>query len=107
MPIQLPHHKNAWKWGQASIGFELPAELAELLYTYLGESRRALLDRHLLIGQKLSICVHRHACTAQLEHIVSDSESHCEGFQSCKSDSMEDGETELDVQPDDDIELDL
>ena len=61
MRIQLPHHKNACKWGQASIEFDLPAELAELLYTYLGESRRALLDRHLLIGQKLSICVHRHA----------------------------------------------
>ncbi len=51
MRIQLPHHKNACKWGQASIEFDLPAELAELLYTYLGEPRRALLDHHLLIGQ--------------------------------------------------------
>jgi len=31
--------------------FDLPAELAELLYTYLGEPRRALLDHHLLNGQ--------------------------------------------------------
>ncbi|DBB18343.1 TPA: hypothetical protein ACH3X3_003292 [Trebouxia sp. C0006] len=51
MRIQLPHHKNACKWGQASIEFDLPAELAELLYTYLGEPCRALLDHHLLIGQ--------------------------------------------------------
>ncbi len=51
MRIQLPHHKNACKWGQASIEFDLPAELAELLYAYLGEPRRALLDHHLLIGQ--------------------------------------------------------
>ena len=49
MRIQLPHHKNACKWGQASIEFDLPAELAELLYTYLGQPRR------------LSICVHGHA----------------------------------------------
>ena len=51
MRIQLPHHKNASKWGQASTEFDLPAELAELLYTYLGQPRRALLDHHLLIGQ--------------------------------------------------------
>ncbi len=51
MRIKLPHHKNACKWGQASIVFDLPAELAELLYTYLGEPRRALLDHHLLNGQ--------------------------------------------------------
>ncbi|DBA82222.1 TPA: hypothetical protein ACH3X2_000496 [Trebouxia sp. C0005] len=51
MRIQLPHHKNACKWGQASIEFDLPAQLAELLYTYLGEARRALLAYHLLIGQ--------------------------------------------------------
>jgi len=49
--IKLPHHKNACKWGQASIVFDLPAELAELLYTYLGEPRRAVLDHQLLIGQ--------------------------------------------------------
>ncbi len=29
---------------QASIDIDLPADLAELLYTYLGEPRRALLD---------------------------------------------------------------
>ena len=51
MCIKLPHCKNACKWGQASIEFDLPAQLAELLYTYLGEPRRALLDHHLLIGQ--------------------------------------------------------
>ncbi len=51
MRIQLPHHKNACKWGQASIEFDLPDQLAELLYTYLGQPRRALLDHHLLIGQ--------------------------------------------------------
>ncbi|DBA67799.1 TPA: hypothetical protein ACH3X2_001201 [Trebouxia sp. C0005] len=49
--IQLPHHKNACKWIQASIAFDLPAELAELLHTYLGEPHTALLDYHLLIGQ--------------------------------------------------------
>jgi len=38
---------------------------------------------------------------------VSDSESDCEEYQSCKSDSMEDSEIELDLQSDDDIELDL
>ncbi|DBA71917.1 TPA: hypothetical protein ACH3X2_010674 [Trebouxia sp. C0005] len=37
--------------GQASIEFDLPAQLAELLYTYLGEARRALLAYHLLNGQ--------------------------------------------------------
>ena len=46
--VQLPHHKNVCKWGQASIVFGLPAELAELLYTYLGEPPA---DNHLLIGQ--------------------------------------------------------
>ena len=30
--------------------FDLPAELAELLYTYLGEPCSALLVHHLLIG---------------------------------------------------------
>ncbi len=44
MRVQLPHHKNACKWGQASMEVDLPAELAELLYTYLGEPHRALLD---------------------------------------------------------------
>ena len=39
--------------------------------------------------------------------IVSDSESDCEEYQSCKSDSMEESEIELDLQSDDDIELDL
>jgi len=39
--------------------------------------------------------------------IVSDSESDCEEYQSCKSDSMEGTEIELDLQSDDDIELDL
>lgn len=38
--------------------------------------------------------------------IVSDSESDREEYQSCKSDSMEDSEIELDLQSDDDIELD-
>jgi len=51
MRIQLPHHKNACKWGQAPIDFDLPAELAELRCTYLGAPRRALLDHDLLIGQ--------------------------------------------------------
>ena len=51
MRIQLPRHKNACKRGQASIEFDLPAALAELLYTYPGEARRALLYHHLLIGQ--------------------------------------------------------
>ncbi len=51
MRIQLPHHKNACRWGQGSMMFDLPAELTELLYTYLGEPRRALLDHHFLIGQ--------------------------------------------------------
>ncbi len=48
MRIQLSHHKNACKWGQAFIEYDL---LAELLYTYLGEPRRVLLEHHLLIGQ--------------------------------------------------------
>ncbi len=39
--------------------------------------------------------------------IVSDFESGCEEYQSCKSDNMEDSEIELDVQSDDDIQLDL
>ncbi|DBA88821.1 TPA: hypothetical protein ACH3X1_016439 [Trebouxia sp. C0004] len=211
MRIKLPHHKNACKWGQASIEFDLPAELAELLYTYLGESRRALLDHHLLIGQSCpyvfmdmhgrgfagavltlywqkwlvlqggvsmnpSMCrqvfVDERASntaaagpssqgaamvmghseqqwrnwydlqfhprlaqnavnsmqlwrTAMLQirsaaaelslstaphcrHVVvSDSESDCEEYQSCKSDSIEDSGSELDLQADDDIELDL
>ncbi|DBA92339.1 TPA: hypothetical protein ACH3X1_003068 [Trebouxia sp. C0004] len=215
MRIKLPHHKNACKWGQASIEFDLPAELAELLYTYLGESRRALLDHHLLIGQSCpyvfmdmhgrgfagavltlywqkwlvlqggvsmnpSMCrqvfvderasntaaagpssqgaamVMGHseqqwrnwydlqfhprlaqnavnsmqlwrtamlqirsdalAAAAELSlstaphcrHVVvSDSESDCEEYQSCKSDSIEDSGSELDLQADDDIELDL
>ncbi len=49
MHIKLPHHKNACKWGQASV-FDLPAELGELQYTHLGEACRALLDPYLLIG---------------------------------------------------------
>ena len=39
---------------QVGSGFhsvDLQAELAELLYTYLGEPRVALRDHHLLIGQ--------------------------------------------------------
>jgi len=51
MRIKLPHHKNARKWGQACIEFDLPAELDQLLHTYLGEPHKALLDHHLLIGQ--------------------------------------------------------
>ncbi len=39
--------------------------------------------------------------------IMSDAESDCEEYQSCKSDSMEDSEIELDLQGDDDIGLDL
>ncbi len=39
--------------------------------------------------------------------IVSDSESDCEEYQSCKSDSMGDNDIELDQQSDDDVELDL
>ena len=215
MRIQLPHHKNACKWGQASIEFDVPAELAELLCTYLGEPRRALLDHHLLIGQSCpyvfmdmhgrgfesavltlywqkwlvlqggvsmnpSMCrqvfvderasnsaaagpsnqgaamVMGHseqqwhnwydlqfhprlaqnavnsmqlwrtamlqiksdalAAAAELSlstaphcrHVImSDSESDCEEYQSCKSDSMEESEIELELQSDDDIELDM
>ena len=51
MRIKLPHHKNAHKWGQACIEFDLPAELAELLHTYLGAPRRALIHHHLLADQ--------------------------------------------------------
>ena len=51
MRIKLPHHKNACKWGQAVIEFDVPSDLAALLYTYLGAPRRALLEFHLLIGQ--------------------------------------------------------
>ena len=51
MRIKRFHRRNARTWGQASIVFDLPAELAELLYTYLGEPRRALLDHRLLVGQ--------------------------------------------------------
>ncbi len=39
--------------------------------------------------------------------IMSDSESDCKEYQSCKSDSMEDSEIELDVQSDGDFELNL
>ena len=50
MRIKLPHHKNARKWGKAVIVFDLPSDLAQLMHTYLGEARKALLDYHLLIG---------------------------------------------------------
>ena len=39
--------------------------------------------------------------------IVSDSESDCEEYQSCTSDSVEESGIEMDLQSDDDIELDL
>ena len=48
--IKLPHHKNARKWGKAVIEFDLPPDLAQLMHTYLGAPRKALLDHHLLIG---------------------------------------------------------
>ena len=51
MRIRLPHHKNACRWGQACIEFDLPADLAELLHTYLGAPRQALLNHHLLADQ--------------------------------------------------------
>ena len=45
---------------------------------------------------------------AKIEHVVvSGSESDCEEHQSCKSNSMEDNEIELDLQSDIEIELDL
>ena len=50
MRIKLPHHKNARNWGQAVIVFDLPPDLAQLMHTYLGAARKALLDHHLLIG---------------------------------------------------------
>ena len=50
MRIKLPHHKNARKWGKAVIVFDLPSDLAQLMHTYLGAARKALLDYHLLIG---------------------------------------------------------
>ena len=50
MRIKLPHHKNARKWGQSVIVFDLPSALAELVHSYLGAPRRALLEYHLLIG---------------------------------------------------------
>ncbi|DBA90161.1 TPA: hypothetical protein ACH3X1_003468 [Trebouxia sp. C0004] len=81
MRIKLPHHKNACKWGQASIEFDLPAELAELLYTYLGESRRALLDHHLLIGQSCTyVFMDMHAELSLLAqpHIASAGTSSCQ-----------------------------
>ena len=48
--IKLPHHKNARKWGKAVIEFDLPPDLTQLVHTYLGAPRKALLDHHLLIG---------------------------------------------------------
>lgn len=50
MRIRLPHHKNARKWGKAVIEFDVPSDLAQLLQTYLGSARKALLEHHLLIG---------------------------------------------------------
>ncbi|KAL3135447.1 hypothetical protein ABBQ32_007628 [Trebouxia sp. C0010 RCD-2024] len=50
MRIGLPHHKNARKWGKAVIEFDVPSDLAQLLHTYLGAPRKALLEHHLLIG---------------------------------------------------------
>ncbi|KAL3152850.1 hypothetical protein ABBQ38_012165 [Trebouxia sp. C0009 RCD-2024] len=50
MHIQSPHHKNARKWGKAVIEFDVPSDLAQLLHTYLGAPRKALLEHHLLIG---------------------------------------------------------
>ncbi|KAL3144600.1 hypothetical protein ABBQ32_004324 [Trebouxia sp. C0010 RCD-2024] len=50
MRISLPHHKNARKWGKAVIEFDVPSDLAQLLHTYLGAPRKALLEHHLLIG---------------------------------------------------------
>ncbi|KAL3137449.1 hypothetical protein ABBQ32_006969 [Trebouxia sp. C0010 RCD-2024] len=50
MRISLPHHKNARKWGTAVIEFDVPSDLAQLLHTYLGAPRKALLEHHLLIG---------------------------------------------------------
>ncbi len=43
--------------GQASVVLDLPADLAVLLYTYLGKPRRPLLDHHLLIGRS---CLYVH-----------------------------------------------
>ena len=51
MRIKLPHHKNARKWGQASIEIEVPSDLAELLHTYLGAPRAALLAHHKVTEQ--------------------------------------------------------
>ena len=51
MCMKFPHHKNESKWHRAVIEFNVPDELAELLYMYLEGPRKALLEYHLLIGQ--------------------------------------------------------
>ena len=47
MRIKFPHHKNEHRWKKAVIEFDVPSELAELLYLYLEGPRKALLHAEL------------------------------------------------------------
>lgn len=48
MRIHFPHHKNERKWQKAVIAFDVPTELAEMLFLYLEGPRKVLLQAELM-----------------------------------------------------------
>lgn len=50
MHIHLPHHKNEGAWEEATIHFELPGELAKIMYMHVSKGHVELCQHYMVLG---------------------------------------------------------